>query len=30
MPGGAESFNAAVAASIMMYESNRQIYCIKC
>ena len=24
MPGGAESFNAAVAASILMYESNRQ------
>lgn len=27
MPGGAESFNAAVAASIIMYESNRQRYC---
>lgn len=24
MPGGAESFNAGVAASILMYESNRQ------
>ncbi len=24
MPGGAESLNAAVAASVMMYESNRQ------
>ncbi|WP_034842771.1 TrmH family RNA methyltransferase [Thermoclostridium stercorarium] len=24
MPGGAESLNAAVAASILMYESNRQ------
>lgn len=29
MPGGAESFNAAVAASILMYESNRQRDCIK-
>lgn len=26
MPGGAESFNAAVAASIIMYESSRQMY----
>jgi len=27
MPGGAESFNAGVAASILMYESNRQKSC---
>lgn len=30
MPGGAESFNAAVAASILMYESNRQRSCKNC
>ncbi|NLX76848.1 MAG: RNA methyltransferase [Clostridiaceae bacterium] len=30
MPGGAESFNAAVAASILMYESCRQRSCEKC
>lgn len=30
MPGGAESFNAAVAASIIMYESNRQMYVKGC
>lgn len=30
MVGCAESLNAAVAASILMYESNRQLDCIKC
>lgn len=30
MPGGAESLNAAVAASVLMYESSRQRNCKKC